>query len=175
MNKFVLAIVSIFSASLCAAQSLSSFQTVTGLSNLNTTVSGNTLTVAAGASPTFILGSTTYTITEVFGAWLLDSNDDFTATGTNQLGFNFHSNYSGTGGIAGWKTNPNSGFVNDTKAFNYSSMTGLSEDVGYHVRTSQNLPGGANTLYIRNAPVPEPGTMSALVLGVTAMIRRRKR
>lgn len=78
------------------------------------------------------------------------------------------------GGIAVWKTNPNLGFVNDTKVFNYTSVTGTEEGIGFHVRVAEMLPDGSDTLYIIGAPVPEPASMTALAVGALALLRRRK-
>ncbi|MFN8220855.1 MAG: PEP-CTERM sorting domain-containing protein [Fimbriimonadales bacterium] len=160
-------------SAMASAQSRSSFQTVTNTTGIVTTINGVQLTLNVAAVPTFVLNSTTYHVTEVFGVWALDNNDDMTGTGSTQNGWGFDSNYSGTGGIAGWKTNPNSGFVNNTKVFNYTTLNGTYENVGYHVRIAEQFQG-SNTLYIENA-VPEPGTIAALGLGAVALIRRRKK
>lgn len=169
-------IVFLSAAVACAsAQSRSSFAPVANMTGLSSTISGLTITTTASATPTFMIGSSTYTITEVFGVWALDDNNDFTAAGSNQSGFNYNQNYAGTGGIAGWKTNPNQGFVNDTKSFTYSSLAGTPEAIGYHVRVSGQLPGGGNTLFVTPEAVPEPATMTALALGAAAMLRRRRK
>ncbi len=157
---------------LAFAQSRSSFTsaTITGITASRT---GNQISLTVGPAPTVVIGSMAYNVTEVFGVWSLDNNDDFTATGPSQNGWQFHSNTSGTGGIAGWKTNPNNGFLNDTKLFNYSTVTGQEEAYGYHVRVDGTLPWGGNTGYV-TAAVPEPASMIALGAGLLALARRRR-
>ncbi|GAB4124380.1 MAG: hypothetical protein Fur0036_10690 [Fimbriimonadaceae bacterium] len=86
---------------LAFAQSRSSFTTAT-ITGIMTTRIGNQLTLNVNAAPTVTIGSNVYNVTEVFGVWALDDNDDFTATGPAQNGWQFHANTSGTGGIAGW-------------------------------------------------------------------------
>lgn len=172
----IVSIVFLATAVACAnAQSRSSFGPVTNMTGLSSTISGTNISTSASAAPTFMIGSSTYTITEVFGVWALDDNDDLAGTGTNQSGYNYNDNYSGTGGITGWKTNPNQGFVNDTKTFTYSSLVGTVDAIGYHVRVSGQLPGGGNTLFVSPEAVPEPATMTALALGAVAMLRRRRK
>lgn len=164
-------------ASLSLAQSRSSFQTVTGLTGLTSTLTGMTLETALGVGSTFELGGNTYTIKDVFGTWLLDDNDDLVATGANDSPWSFNANYTGTGGIAGWKTNPNTGITpGNSQTLTYTSLTGTPEHFGYHVRLTTNLYGtGDDTLFIQGAEVPEPATMAVLGIGALAMARRRRR
>lgn len=164
-------------ASLSLAQSRSSFQIVTGLTGLNSSLTGMTLETALGVGSTFTLGGNSYTIKDVFGIWLLDDNDDFSATGANSSPWSYNANDSGTGGIAGWKTNPNTGITpGNSKTLTYTSMTGTPEHFGYHVRLTSNLAGtGDDTVFIQGQPVPEPATMAVLGIGALAMARRRRR
>lgn len=173
MNRITFIAVVVSATSIVHAQSINSFQVVSNITGLRTSLSGNTLTMIASATPTFTMNSNTYAITEVFGVWALDNNDDQSATGSNQGGWNFHQNTAGSGGISGFKTNPNSGIVGQTKLYNFNSFTGSPENFGYHVRVSGSLPGGSNTLYIQ--AVPEPGTLAVVGLGLVAMMRRRKK
>lgn len=164
------------SVGLASAQSRSSFQLVTGLTGLSSSLNGLTLDTALANNASFMLNSQQYVITDVFGIWLLDDNNDFTASGPSFNVWSSHSNYAGTGGIAGWKTNPNTGLTpGQSNSLTFSSMSGQAEGVGYHVRIAGQLPGGSNTLYIQNSAVPEPASMAALGIGVAALIRRRKR
>lgn len=164
------------SVGLVSAQSRNSFQLVTGLSGLTSSLGGLTINTNLANNASFILNSQQYFITDVFGIWLLDNNDDFSATGSNSGVWSFHSNYSSTGGIAGWKTNPNTGLTpGQSNSLTFATKNGQHEDFGYHVRVAGQLPGGSNTLYIQNSAVPEPASMAALGIGVAALIRRRKR
>lgn len=163
----------IVGAAFSQAQSLSSFQTVTNVTGLTSSISGLSLSVTATATPTFTYLSNVYHVNSIFAVYGLDDNDDMTATGTTQNGFTFDTNYAGTGGIAGWKTNPNTGFVGATKNYNYSTKTGTIEAIGYHVRVNESLPGGANTLFIRPSAVPEPTSMIAIGAGLLGLVRRK--
>ncbi|HRD30537.1 MAG TPA: PEP-CTERM sorting domain-containing protein [Fimbriimonadaceae bacterium] len=157
---------------LAFAQSRSSFTPAT-ISGITVTRTNNQLLLNVSATPTIMIGSNVYNVTEVFGVWALDNNDDFSATGGNQNGWKFNSNMAGTGGIAGWKTNPNDGLINSSLAFNYNTVTGLEEAYGYHVRVNGTLPGGGNTGFV--TAVPEPASMIALGAGLLALARRRRK
>lgn len=171
MNRYLLVLGLVGAAGAASAQSASSFSAAL-INGVMTTQTGNQLEVVVSANPTLTIGSTTYAITEVFGVWALDDNDDMTATGTTQNGWSYNQNYAGTGGIAGWKTNPNNGVTGQTLTFNFSSFTGTAETYGYHFRVNGTLPGGGNTGFYK--PVPEPTTMVALGLGTLAALRRRR-
>lgn len=164
------------SVALSSAQSRNSFQLVTGLAGLTSSLNGLTLDTALSNNASFVLNSQQYFITDVFGIWLLDDNDDFSASGPDIAQWNAHSNLSSTGGIAGWKTNPNTGLTpGQSNSLTFTSITGQSEGYGYHVRIDGQLPGGSNTLYIQGAAVPEPASLAALGIGAAALARRRKR
>jgi hypothetical protein len=171
MNRFIITLALVGAAGASMAQSVSSFSEAV-INGVVTTQTGNQLEMVVAANPTLTIGSTTYAITEVFGVWALDANDDMAATGSTQNGWSYNQNYSGTGGIAGWKTNPNNGVTGQTLTFNYSSFTGAAENYGYHFRVNGTLPGGGNTGYYK--AVPEPTTMVALGIGALAALRRRR-
>lgn len=155
-----------------SAQSISSFN-LASFTGVTVNRVGNQISLIVGPNPTLTWNSVNYNITEVFAVYALDDNDDMAATGTNQNGWSFDTNFSGTGGIAGWKTNPNNGFVNDTKVFNYTTLTGGVEDFGFHFRVGGTFPGGGNTAYFR--PVPEPASIAAISLGALGLLARRRR
>ncbi len=178
MNRFfALCGVAAFASSCVFAQSISSFQNVTSMDGINVTKLTSTsvkLSLAAGAS--FVYLGNTYTVDRVFGLWALDMNDDMTASGSAQNAWSFDSNYASTGGIAGWKTNPNQGQAPaSSQTFNYASLAGTVEGFGAHIRTVQNLPGGGNTAYFKVAALPEPSSAALIAIGgIGMLIRRRK-
>ncbi|MBX3095269.1 MAG: PEP-CTERM sorting domain-containing protein [Fimbriimonadaceae bacterium] len=154
------------------AQSRSSFSTAL-ISGVMTTQTGNQIDLAVAANPTLTVAGNTYNITEVFAVYALDNNDDFSATGTSQNGWSFNSNYAGSGGIAGWKTNPNNGITDQSLTFNFTSTVGSAETFGYHLRVDGNLPGGGNTGYF--SAVPEPASMIAFGAFALAALRRKRK
>ena len=174
-GSFILAL-ALGAVAFAPAQSRNSFQLVSGLAGLTSSLNGLTLDTALSSNASFVLNSQQYFITDVFGIWLLDDNDDFSASGLDIAQWNAHSNLSSTGGIAGWKTNPNTGLTpGQSNSLTFTSITGQAESYGYHVRIDGQLPGGSNTLYIQGAAVPEPASLAALGIGAAALTRRRKR
>lgn len=175
--KFSLSIGAMAVVALSSAQSRSSFVVVDAINYVIGSRTGNNVDVAVGLNPSVKIGATTYQVTEVFGVWLLDDNDDLNGTGVNDGDWSFDKSTSGTGGIVGFKTNPNKGLTpGQSKTFTFSTLTGSEEALGYHVRFNQTLPGGGNTLYITSPNVvPEPASIAALSVGAIALIRRRKK
>ncbi|MCB8932809.1 MAG: hypothetical protein H6534_05140 [Chthonomonadaceae bacterium] len=165
------------------AQSRSSFNIVTNVTGLTAVQSGLDWTLSLDAGATMDYNGHTYTVQDVFGFWLLDDDDDFSATGANQHNWGFNSNYAGTGGIAGWSNPSKSDAITggSSLTFTFATTTGAFEAVGYHVRFTENIgTTGANTLHVTEdsltPPVPEPFTMTlgAAGLGLAAWRRRRK-
>ena len=156
------------------AQSRSSFQTPTALSGVTVIKQNATdFTVGLGVGSTISINGFTDTITDIFGFWALDNNDDLTGTGSAIGNWGFDSNYSGSGGIVGFKTNPNTGITQGgSQSFHFNSLSGTDEGYGVHVRTMNN-----NTLYVTTnaAAVPEPATFAVLGLGAVALIRRKRK
>ncbi len=178
MKYFALTIVSLCAAG-AFAQSRSSFQNVGTIDAIGVDSSngGLTYTVNVGAAPSFSLGGFNYSIQDVFGFWLL-SNQDISATHSDTGVWDAHENNAGSGGIAGWKTNPNTGLVvNQSKAFTFDALNVSSPTYGFHVRLTNagNGPLAGNTLYVTGTPVPEPATMSVLALSLAAMVAKRKK
>lgn len=129
--------------------------------------------VLGGASVTDASGS--YTITDLFAVYRIANNDTYASTGVTQNGsWDFESNFSGPGGVAGWATKPpQSGLQpGDSKLkFDYATVTGAGDAYGIHVRLSNGY-----TKYYEVPPtaVPEPSTM-AVVAGALAILARRRR
>lgn len=154
------------------AQSRSSFQTPTAISGVTVTKLNTTdYNVALAIGSTITIGGSTDTITDIFGFWALDNNDDLSATGSTQGAWGFDSNYAGSGGIVGFKTNPNTGITQgNNQTFHFDSITGTIEGYGAHVRLANG-----NTLYaVTTQAVPEPASFAVLGLGGLLMMRRKR-
>lgn len=178
MKTTFVALLALVSAT-AMSQSRSSFHNVASITGVSVTSSnaGKSWTVGLGSSPTVVSLGQTYQVTDLFGFWLLDNDDDLGAAAGNQNGWAFNDNYSGSGGIAGWKTNPNRGLTPGSTplTFTFGTLVGQKEQVGYHMRFDRNFAStGGNTAYVTAAPVPEPGTLTVL-FGATALLARRKR
>lgn len=164
-----------------SAQSRSSFINVTTITGVQQTISNSglthTITIQPGAS--FTVNNVTYSIKDIFGFWSLSNTSDLISTANSFGDFGVDTNNAGTGGIAGWKANPNKGItVGQSKTFSYQSLnTNKVDQYGFHVRlTSGNFPGtSGNTGYITTNPVPEPTSMIALGGMVLMSLKRRKK
>ncbi len=162
------------------AQSRSSFLAVDNISGVNVAVSmdGLSYTVSFDPGAYFSYGGSDYFITDVFGFWELSDDDDLIATHQDIDQWNAHSNNAGTGGIAGWKTNPNTGLTSGmSKTFTFDSFSfDKAERVGFHVRLDGTFPGtNGNTGYITEEVVPEPMTILAVGAGLAALASRKRR
>jgi len=163
-------------AGMASAQSRTSFVTPTSWTGITITNSGpKNWNVALSGVPTITWNNQTYKVDDVFGFWLLDNNNDMSASGSNQGVWYYNQNYTGTGGIAGFKTNPNTGIKpGGNQSFTFKSVNGTVENVGIHARIS--LGSYCDTVYFECPPpaVPEPASLAALGIGAAAMIRRRR-
>lgn len=158
------------------AQSRSSFTVASAFGGFNHVVSNGGLThsLTLSATPTVTVGSTTFNVTGVFGFWCLSDDDDLTSSISAIGTWGPNASNSGTGGIAGWTTNPpNSILPGQSFLWTYNSLSYEKvERIGYHVRIDGMWPGTTgNTGY---AAVPEPATLAALAVGITAMLRRKR-
>ncbi len=158
------------------AQDRASFELISGLFGLTSSLTGLDMQTSLSLGAQFVYQAQTYSITDVFAVFLLDDNDDFVATGVDQGVWVYHDNYSFTGGIAGWHTNPNTGLTSGQQVtHNYASLTGTPEWFGYHVRVTPILPNEEDTIYIVAGAVPEPAGLAVLALGGLALLNRRRR
>lgn len=160
------------------ATTRSSFLDVDSSTDITFNVSnaGLTVDVVLGANPTFTIGANTYHVTSVIGFYALSDDDDLTVTNSNFGVWSTDNSNAGPGGIAGWKTNPNTGFgPSASQVFTYTALSTLKvEGLGLHVATSELFPGtNGNTGNI--ALVPEPATMAGLAFGVAALARKRRK
>ena len=171
------------------ATTRSSFTNVDGLSNV-TAITGNaglTYTVSVGAAPTFTLDSITYSITDVIGFYVLSDDLNFNPLpALSNFGspgaFSDDSSNSGTGAIAGWKSNPNSGLVpGDTLAFTLPANFPIADidRLGFHVRLTGTFPGTSgntgNITFQETPRVPAPGACAMLGAAGAISLRRRRR
>ncbi len=159
-----------------SAQSFASFTPVGTINNVLVSSAGLTHTVSVLSAPSVTIASQTYAITEVFGFWIL-SNNDITSTANSFGVWSVNANNGGTGGIAGWATNPNTGILpNGSETFTFNSFSGTQDDLGFHVRLANGTgPLSGLTVYIKGEPVPEPATLSALALGALGLLRRKRK
>ena len=142
----------------------------------NATFGGLTVDVLLGSNPTFTIGANTYHITSVIGFYALSDDDDLTVTNSNFGVWSTDNSNAGVGGIAGWKTNPNTGFgPNNHQLFTYTALSSLKvERLGLHVATTELFPGtNGNTGNI--AIVPEPAAFATLGLGLLGLASRRRK
>lgn len=187
MNKAIVAAGLLALAIGAQAQSRSSFLGVSQINDITVTPSGGGLvyTVTIGPNPSFVFNSVTYNIQNVLGFWSLRNQnpDNLGASGANFTGLNgawtWNANSSGTGEIAGWKSNPNDGiFASQSDTFTYTAINSSNIDqFGFHVRLTEGFFPGTqgNTGHITLDPVPEPASLAVLGVGAAALIRRRRR
>ncbi|MCC6228983.1 MAG: hypothetical protein IT432_07135 [Phycisphaerales bacterium] len=158
------------------AQTRSSFQDADLIGGVNVTlISGLTYQVALSGTPQLTIGSTTYNITDVFGFWALSDDIDLSGSTSGFGVWDSKVSNSGTGGIVGWKTNPNTGITpNGSQNFTFNNLAVANVDhFGFHIRVDGTLPTGGNTAYFSDVPAPSATTLAGLGLVVAARRRRR--
>ncbi len=175
VKKITLCVLSVFFCVLPLwGQSRASFLSGDSFQDVIVTVAGGGLeyTVTLGPNPAFVYQSVAYPITDLFGFWVLSNDDDLFPVHSDIGVWRAHENQAGTGGIAGWHTNPNTGLTPGQQfTFTFDSLNVASvEQFGFHIRVNGTFPGtNGNTGY---ATVPEPATGSAL--GVLAVLLGRR-
>lgn len=177
MRKPLVALMFAAMATSGLAQSRSSFLQVDAFEDLMLTVSNGGLTynLQLGAAPKMWVGGTSYDVTGVFGVWALSNDDDLVAVNADNGVWGAHQNQSGTGGIAGWKTNPpNALHANQSMSWTFTSLNTASvEQQGFHIMTAGSWPGGGgNTGY---ATVPEPSGWLALLVCIPIVLAGKSR
>lgn len=169
------------------ATTRSSFLDVQLITDLTVVTSnaGRTFTVALGANPAFKSGTASYAVQDLVGFYLLSDDVDFSPLPSlaSVAGFSDDSTNSGTGGAAGWRSNPNNGFqANESLAFTVPATFNLGQidRFGFHVRltpASGNFPGTSgntgNLTYIE-ARLPTPGSVALAGIGTLIALRRRR-
>lgn len=112
-------------------------------------------------------------ITEIGGFYLLDSDNDLRATGSQQGNFKFAANYKGQGGVVGFEAPDHRGLQpGQQRLFTFSTVTGGAEALGVKLNLEN-----CKTIFVSTCDtqaVPEPATMAALGIGALGMIRRRR-
>ncbi|MCW5938983.1 MAG: PEP-CTERM sorting domain-containing protein [Fimbriimonadaceae bacterium] len=179
MNRILSLAFGLCLAAVGSAQSINSFLVVEEIQGIDVQVANSGLdhTVSVLSAPKFKYQGNWYDIKDVFGYWSLSVDDDLTVVNQNQGVWTANNNNASTGGIAGWRTNPNTGLTANTSfMFQYDALSfDKVEGAGYHVRLSSgNFPGTTgDTGYITT--VPEPATMLALGTGLAALAARRRK
>lgn len=164
------------------ATTINSFNTVTGVTGITVTPSiGSpnltfTVSLSPGATVTYL--SNTYTITDIFGFYVLAQgfNDTGRPALPNVAAFSDDSDNRAAGSIFGWSSNPNQGITQgNSQTFTYPSIAYPNyTEFGFHVRVDGTLPTGGNTFNIRGGFVPTPGAGALLGLGGLIAMRRRR-
>lgn len=178
MKKFTVAAALAAAAmgSTALAQTRSSFQSTEAMTGITVTnISGLKYNVAISANPTLKIGATIYNVTDIFGFWALSNDIDLNGTTASFAQWSAHASNSGTGGIVGWKTNPNTGITpGGNQDFTFTTLaTGDVDNFGFHIRVSGTLADGGNTAYFTY--VPAPGSAALAGMGALLGARRRRR
>jgi uncharacterized protein (TIGR03382 family) len=171
-------------ASQALATTRSSFLDVTNCFDVFITQpTATTFQVTVGANPRFVYNSVTYTISSDIGFYLLSDDVDFSPLVSLATVGNFtnDSSNSGTGGIQGWRSNPNQGInPGETVIFTVPSNFDFKsvDRYGIHVRlASGNFPGTTgNTGNITGQTfIPTPGSAAMAAVGGLLVVGRRRR
>ncbi len=121
-----------------------------------------------------IMDSQEIPITDVFGFWALSEDDNLEGSTSDFGVWSAQGSNAGTGGILGWKTNPNTGITaGNNVTFTFDELsTERVEFFGFHVRVDGTFPGtSGNTGFVY---VPAPGSLAGLLVGTLIAFRRRR-
>jgi hypothetical protein len=121
-----------------------------------------------------IYQNTAYDITDVFGFWALSNDEDLVAIQHDLDGWVVNQSNSGPGGIAGWRTNPNTGLTpGESYTFTFDSLSKDKVDqLGFHIRIDGTFPGTNGNTGFATAAIPEPGLLAPAMLGLLPFVRR---
>ncbi len=183
----VIAALMLAAAGTAQATTRSSFVSVSGITGITvTSPTALQRTVLFQPGAAFAHNGSSYLIQDIIGFYALSDDLDFAPVSSVAALGNFKNDSSNasTGGILGWKSNPNKGITSgNSLTFTFSAGTNVAliDRLGFHVRlASGNFPGtSGNTGNITGplagfSTIPSPAAAAVLALGGLAASRRRR-